>query len=137
MRRFDARYYFWQFVHNCFVHFAMGVLCKCPDWLIRLHDYTAEKAWPHELATVRKRAAGMWNKVEVLGQPGDAAAVVRSEEGGRITLLTRKKNETWPAQFAGLVRYESVVPEGSIACAFDVPPFNKHYEHNDVTEMSA
>ncbi len=38
-------FWFWKFVHNALVHPLMAWPWDEPEWLNRLHDWTAKKCW--------------------------------------------------------------------------------------------
>jgi hypothetical protein len=39
----DWKFYFWKFVHNALIHPMMSLPMEEPQWLNRLHDWTAKK----------------------------------------------------------------------------------------------
>lgn len=39
----NIEFYFWKFFHNCLVHPLMGFPINEPEWLNKLHDWTAKR----------------------------------------------------------------------------------------------
>ncbi len=45
MKKRDYKFYFWKFLHNAVIHPMMAGPWDEPEWLNRIHDWTAERCW--------------------------------------------------------------------------------------------